>query len=503
MHREKGFVYLVGAGPGDPGYMTVKGMELLQTCDVVIYDRLASAELLLHTRKDCRKIYVGKKPGMHTMKQPEINEVIVREALKGQFVVRLKGGDPFVFGRGGEEIQALQENGIGYEVVPGITSAISVPMSAGIPVTHRGVSQSFHVVTGHTADGKECLTDNYEALAKTNGTLIFLMGLSHLKQIVNRLTMEGMPSDTPVAVIQQGTTVFQKNVKGTLASIVDIVEKEGMQSPVIIVVGAVSELEMKEPSYKVGMIGTLQFIEHMKAAIIENCEGTKQNQLFSYPYVEIQPNDTEFVRNTLRQLNQYRWIVFTSANGVRCFFEALTKSDIDRRVLGNKLFAVIGKGTAKVLAEYGYMADFMPTSFYAEALGKELSEKMLAEADTGTVLLARASIGSRKLTEQFENNNISYVDLPVYETVVRQEVVEQTIEQLPYLDVVTFASASGVRFLCEAMTEEEKLKRFANVSVLCIGKETALELEHFGIEHFEIAQSATVEGLAALLDRKD
>lgn len=503
MNNKMGFVYLVGAGPGDASYITIKGMEVLQQCDVVIYDRLASPELLLHTKSDCRKIYVGKKPGAHAMKQEAINKIIVQEALKGQLVVRLKGGDPFVFGRGGEEILALEEHHIGYEVIPGITSAIAVPMSAGVPVTHRGVSRSFHVITGHTATGEDNLTDNYEALAKTGGTLVFLMGLAHLESIVNRLMSEGMTADTPVMIVEQGTTVYQRSVRGTLGTIVTVVKAEKLQSPVVIVIGEVARLEMLPTIRKVGITGTISFIKHVKHAIMEKEIAGVQNRLYAYPYVDIKPSNNEEVSITLSQLEQFQWIVFTSANGVRCFFDALRRLHIDRRILQDKAFAVIGEGTAKVLEDYGYYADFIPSSYYAEVLGKELAEKISEEDKASRVLIARAMGGSVKLTDAFQEKDIIYKDLAIYETDVRQDVVELAVEQIRCLDVIMFASASGVRLLLEAVDEEMRKTLFDGVDVFCIGKETAAELNRYGIKEYKIAEHATAEGLAELLRRKD
>lgn len=498
--EKRGFVYLVGAGPGDASYITVKGMELLGTCDVVIYDRLACAGLLLDTKSDCRKIYVGKKPGMHAMKQEEINRVIIEEAGKGKVVVRLKGGDPFVFGRGGEEIKALEEASISYEVVPGITSAIAVPMAAGIPVTHRGASQSFHVITGHTADGEEQLTDNYQALANCNGTLVFLMGLSNLEKIIERLTGEGMQPDTDVAVIEQGTTVYQRCIRGTLQNIKQLVEEAQLHSPVVIVIGRVAALEMKQPEKKIGVTGTSHFVKKVKQAVFYGKHSTDlQPHIFEYPYVDVITRDKKEVEDTIEQIDTYQWIAFTSANGVRSFFRLLQNMHFDRRRLATVRFAVIGEGTAKVLEEYGYYADLMPEQYYAKDLGKALADAISQENKEARVLLARTSSGSRKLLEELDRQHIAYTDIAVYETGIKEEVLLQAIESLPYLDGLTFASASGVRFLCQALEQSNSLGLLSKLDIVCIGRETEAELKRFGIQHSKIATQATVEGMAELL----
>ena len=238
-----GTVYLIGAGPGDPELITVKGLKRLQTCEVVIYDRLASFQLLDEVKEDCVKIYVGKEAGQHSKTQEEINQIMVTYAKKYEHVVRLKGGDSFVFGRGGEEIEALKKHNIAYEVVPGITSAIAVPEMAGIPVTHRGMSQSFHVITGHTSSLDHTLTDNYEVLAKLEGTLVFLMGLGNLAKIADQLIQHGKAVTTPVAVISNGTMIHQTTIRATLGTILDLVHEKEISSPAIIVIGQTAGLE--------------------------------------------------------------------------------------------------------------------------------------------------------------------------------------------------------------------------------------------------------------------
>ncbi|MBD5544495.1 MAG: uroporphyrinogen-III C-methyltransferase [Lachnospiraceae bacterium] len=276
-------VYLVGAGPGDKELITVKGLKLLKECDVVIYDRLASFELLEEVRADCIKVCVGKEPGRHSMSQEEINGLLVEYGQKYDKVVRLKGGDSFVFGRGGEEAEALQKAGLSFELVPGVTSAVAVPECAGIPVTHRGMSQSFHVITGHTKDGEHALTEDYHILAGLDGTLVFLMGLGNLKEITERLMAHGKDKTTPAAVIEKGTTSEERMVRGTLENIYGKVSRAGLSSPVVILIGKTAALSYgkykKCQKKTIGITATTGTADKLRSAleregfhVVETCK---------------------------------------------------------------------------------------------------------------------------------------------------------------------------------------------------------------------------------------
>ena len=323
----KGMVYLVGAGPGDEDLMTRKGLKLLREADVVVYDNLASSSLLNEVRDDAELIYAGKRSSNHHLKQYETNELLVKLALEGKNVVRLKGGDPYIFGRGGEEGQELREAGVDFEVVPGISSSYSVPAYCGIPVTHRDFASSFHVITGHEGNHKNGVSVlNYETLAKEEGTLIFLMGLKNLPNIVASLIENGKDPATPVGVLQEGTTARQRVATGTLADIVEVVKREGIKTPAITVVGDVVSLRQVLDWYghkplsgkSVLVTGTTSMVDRLSPILKE--EGA---EAISFSLIRTERMKLPELDVALKEIDKYNWIVFTSANGVECFFEEM------------------------------------------------------------------------------------------------------------------------------------------------------------------------------------
>lgn len=339
-------VYLVGAGPGDSGLITQKGLECIKKADVIIYDHLANPTLLSYAKNDCKLIYAGKIAGNHHMVQEEINKTLVEHSRFGN-VVRLKGGDPFIFGRGGEEIISLIENNIDYEIVPGISSCYSAAEYCGIPVTHRGVATSFHVITGHEKVGNE--TVNYSALAKLSGTLVFLMGLSSAENISNKLIENGKSENTPVAVISSGTTPHQKCVTGTLNNLSALAKQ--MTSPAIILVGDVVNLKQdwfKQKNTKILTTATPLMNKSIKNAATDF-------DITELPLIKTVPINFDLFSKA--DIAHFSHIVFTSANGVKIFFEYLQKSKTDIRTLRGTKFAVVGKKTADALASYGIYAD--------------------------------------------------------------------------------------------------------------------------------------------------
>ena len=320
-----GIVYFVGAGPGGEGLLTLKGAEKLKTCDVVIYDRLASEGFLKMLKPGCKKIYAGKQAGKHYMEQKEINSLLTEHALKDNIVVRLKGGDSFVFGRGTEEIDALNQHNIPYEVIPGVTSATAVPEGAGIPVTHRGTSRSFHVITGHTDTSTGAPECNYKALANTGGTLIFMMGLANINEIAVSLIKEGMPEDTPVAVISGGTTERQKVLRSQLGRISKEVKENNMFSPAVIIAGETASYNYNYNKNKLcfskktaGIVATRVLREKIE-------EGLRISGTACVPVcdMEVEAVSAEGLIKELEDIEKYNWIVFTSRNGVILFFQAL------------------------------------------------------------------------------------------------------------------------------------------------------------------------------------
>ena len=323
----KGKVYLIGAGPGDVKLITVKGLECIQKADVIVYDRLANPRLLSYRKPEAKLIYVGKSPDRHTLTQDEINCVLVEEGLKGNVVARLKGGDPYVFGRGGEEGEELRKAGVAFEEVPGITSAISVPAYAGIPITHRDFTSTFTVITGHEEPGKETSNINWPRLAQDPGTLVFLMGVGNLPQIVEKLVTNGKDAQTPIALIRWGTRPEQQVVTGNLANIVDIVNKAGLKSPAIIIIGQVVTLRdtlrwfEDQPLFGKRILVTRS---REQASVLSEKLERLGAEAWEYPTIKIQePEDLTSLDQAVANAGAYDWIIFTSVNGVKAFFYRL------------------------------------------------------------------------------------------------------------------------------------------------------------------------------------
>lgn len=452
---ENKMVYLIGAGPGDPGLITVKGLEFIKQCDTIIYDRLGTYQLLEMVKPDCRRIYVGKQAGSHYKKQPEINEILVEEGRKGNMVVRLKGGDPFVFGRGGEEVTALLEAGIPFQVIPGITSAVAVPEVCGIPVTHRGTSRSFHVITGHKrADihrSDEDVLNDYAYIRNQEGTSVFLMGLNRLPQIMERLVQTGAEEHTPVAVISKGTMPGQQIVRGDIQSIADKVNDAKLESPAIIVVGENAALDFTAPNrgplqnVHVGLVGTPKLREKMRVAI--DALGGQ-----SYSIVDMSVEQTEEkdrLRVALEHIEDYSWLAFTSQNTITLFFKRLREWNIDVRKLAHLKIAVVGAGTRDALRSEGYIADYVPDEYTTSALAMGLANVM---NDGEKLLLPRAVQGSETMLDILDKGGVTYEEIPVYDVVGRRM---ESIQYLNDLDVITFVSASGVRGFLKVLDAEK------------------------------------------------
>lgn len=482
-----GKVYLVGAGPGDEKLITVKGLEKLKECDAVVYDRLASEKLLDYVREDCEKIYVGKQAGKHYRKQEEINEILAECGRKYNKVVRLKGGDSFVFGRGGEEIETLEKYHIPYEVIPGITSAIAVPECAGIPVTHRAVSRSFHVITGHTNTSQGSPAYDYETLAKLEGTLVFLMGLSNLGQIAEKLMEAGKKETTPVAVIANGTTDRQQTVTGTLLSIAEEVKRSSIPSPAVIVIGdtaAYSYCDDTFPVRRIGVTATKVLQEKLK-------RGFEEIGMQTVPVCNMELQKTqqmERLRQELQHIEEYQWVVFTSQNAVILFFEELKKEQIDVRKLGQVKFAVLGSGTADKLKEYGLIADFVPSRYQVSVLAEEFVQVVKEQE---RVLIPRAVQGSPELTRVLAEHQVAFCDLAVYDVAGCLCACMEDFENLDYL---IFVSASGVQaFFQEIQEKEFSLPK--EVKIACIGKVTCKKLKEMYGQADIVAEVNDVEGL--------
>ena len=429
-------VYLVGAGPGDPGLLTRRGAELLARADVVVHDRLGTADLLDLARPDAERISAGKAPGQVDLTQDEINAVLVEKGLAGLEVVRLKGGDPFVFGRGGEEAEALAAAGVPFAVVPGITSAIGAPAYAGIPVTHRGRSTHFTVVTGNEDPTKDRTDVDWDALARVGGTLVILMGAARIGGIADRLMAAGLPPETPVAAVRNGTRPDQETVRATLATI----GAAGVKAPSAVVVGAVAGLDLtwfeSRPLFGRTIVVTRAReqaselrvrLEHLGATVIE------------LPSIALE--EVEFA---LPDLAEYAWAVFTSVNGVQAFFDrGLRPAGLDARALGGVRVAAIGPGTAAALAQRGISVDLLPERFVAESL---LDAFPAPEAPGARVLLARAEQARDVLPDGLAARGYAVEVLPVYRTVTAAPDADAlTTVRSGAVAAVTFTSSSTVR----------------------------------------------------------
>lgn len=492
--KNNGVVYLVGAGPGDPGLITQNGLKRLEICDALVYDSLASEQFLDMVPDHCRKIYVGKRAGAHSMKQEEINKLLVDLAEEGLTVVRLKGGDPFVFGRGGEEILALSKAGIFYEVISGVTSAVAALSSAGIPVTHRAISRSFHVMTGHTLSENGTLPPDFDSFAKLSGTLVFLMGLSNLSLIVEGLLRNGKKKETPAAVIENGTLPEQRTVRGTLADIEKKAEKETIKSPAIIVVGEVASLDFSSTvrlplsGCRIGITGTDSFTSKLREEL-SNLGGISKNVLtltiHSY-------RSSKTMEQAYKELKTYSWVIFTSANGVREFFAGLLESGGDYRMLLALKFAAVGKGTAKELLSYGFRADYVPDCYRVKDLAEGLKE-ILTEKDR--LLIPRSKGGSLELNKVLDEAGVFYDDIVLYEVALKRGDWAETKQSLSALHYVTFASASGVDAFFQEK-KEELLSLLVSKKVACIGHLTAKALLKYGRTADIIAPVYSADGLA-------
>jgi uroporphyrinogen III methyltransferase/synthase len=502
MMKKKGKVYLVGAGPGDPGLLTVKGLECLKQADVIVYDRLLDDSLLELARPGAEKIYVGKSAGWHTLKQEEINELLVGKAGEGKGVVRLKGGDPFVLGRGGEEVEALAGSRVPFKVVPGVSSATAVPAYAGIPLTHRELASSFIVATGHEAGGKDDAATLWDKLGTGAGTLVFLMGVTRLRHIVKALLDNGRHASTPVALIADGTTNRQRVLIGTLENIAAQAEKVKLKPPAVIVVGEVVRLREKlgwfenKPLFGKRILVTRarRQAKGLSRLLLER--GAVPVEM---PAIKIKPLSGfgELDREVLN-LKSYHWMIFTSINGVEAFFLRLHVLGLDARWLGGISIGAIGPGTAGALEEKGVRADFMPEKYTSRSLVAGLQYQGM---DGKRVLLPRAGMAGRTLAEGLISLGAQVCEVIAYETIPDDTGLYKLEQMLKdgQIDVITFASASAVKSL---LTVLDKKTEIMNRTLLaCIGPETEAALKRAGLRAGLVAQVHTMAGLVEAMEQ--
>ena len=431
------------------------------------------------------------------MKQEEISALLVKKALEGHSVVRLKGGDPFIFGRGGEEALELSKMDIPFEIVPGVSSSYSVPAYAGIPVTHRGMASSFHVITGHEDGNKTSSALDYQTLAREEGTLVFLMGLKNLDKIADNLIANGKDPKTPAAVLERGTTAAQRSVRADLVHIAEAAEKAGLKTPAISVIGPVVELKDTLSWFGRGVLSGKRIMVTGTRAFAREMEEAFQPlgaELVALSLIEVRPLWNERIAETLRHLGNYQWIVFTSGNGVELFFALLREQGIDLRRLMQVKFAVIGRKTAEILLRHGFRSDFVPEQFSGEDLAAEWIPTLKPDEK---VALFRAENGSRVLTEALAAAGISYDDIGLYETwtdLRRQEELNRVISEVDY---VTVASSSAARALA-AMLEPEQRKKLT-AKLISIGPSTAKAMEKLGLPVYADAVEYTAEGIASVI----
>ena len=502
-------VYLVGAGPGDPGLMTVRALELVQHADVLVYDRLVSPRVVEQAPPPCELVYVGKSPDRHTLPQREINALLVEKAAPGRSVVRLKGGDPFVFGRGGEEAEELRSRGIPFAVVPGVTSCIAAPAYAGIPVTHRGMASSFTVIAGHEDPSKLASSVQWEQVAQLKGTLVFLMGMKNLPVIAESLMAYGMPGDTPAAVVERGAWPAQRVATGCLDTIAADVAECGLANPAVIVVGEVAALHDRlawfDPRPLAGMTVGITRARHQASELRTELEALGA-AVAEFPVSRLAPpTDPEPLAAVAASSETYDWVVFTSANGVKTFFRAF-EADASAKVddasedpafsaaaaLAGATVLAVGPATAKALATRGVHSVLTPDSFCAEGVADLLSGRL---GPNERVLLVRAEDARTVVADAVHAAGAQLVDVPAYRTVLREDGKDDLLAALraESLDALTFASSSAARNTVALIDGDTSL--LAGVPLFSIGPLTTATMEDLGLEVRAEAASSTVRGL--------
>jgi len=493
----KGMVYLVGAGPGDPELITAKGLRCIKTADVLIYDYLAAKALVNQARTDCECIYVGKKGGDHTLSQDGINKLIADKARAGNIVTRLKGGDPFIFGRGGEEAEILVSASIPFEIVPGVTSAIAAPAYAGIPLTHRQFTSTVAFITGHEDPTKGTSNIDWPALARGIGTLVFLMGVKNLPKIVQHLRQNGRTADTPVGLVRWGTTTRQKTVTGTLENIVERVQAAGLKAPAIIVVGQVVELR-----------DTLQWFEQKpllgkrivvtraraQASDLVLCLSELGAECIQYPTIEVAaPDSWQKLDQAIDALSTYHWLIFTSVNGVRFFFERLTAKGLDTRALGHIKTAAIGPATAQCMRQFGLNTDILPPTYQAESVVEAFAREIIKDCK---VLLPRAKEARAVLPRELQRMGAKVDEVVAYQTLTTSNDDLQLMSDLQAgaIDMVTFTSSSTVNNF-KALLPQKAQDLMEGAAVACIGPITANTAKGLGLHVDVVADDFTIDGL--------
>lgn len=501
--NSKGKVYLVGAGPGDIGLLTVKGLRCLEKADVVIYDFHLNAQILNYINHDAEFIYAGKRGGHHEMTQEEINDVMVRKASEGKIVCRLKGGDPFVFGRGGEEAVVLAKNGIDFEVVPGVSSAIAAPAYAGIPLTHRLYSSSFAVIPGYEDATKESSSIDWSKLATGVGTLVILMAIKNIENLVNKLIENGRSPDTPVAVIRWGTRPDQRTIVSTLRNLVSEIKENEIKPPSVIVVGDVVRLRDSLKWYEnLPLFGQRILVTREHSGGFERLEELGA-EIIELPTIEIQPPlDYSELDSCINRIDSYNWIVFTSANGVRYFLKRFFELDRDIRDLKGLKVCAIGSKTETEMKRYGIKVDLVPDEFHAEGLIDAFLKDASNLKDTSKpldglrIILPRAEVAREVFPEKVRSLG-GYIDTPTTYRAVRPDRHGKRLKRFlkeGRITIATFTSAATFKNFLNIMGEDA-IELLRGVKIAVIGPVTAEAIEKKGLKVDIIPKKATIEAM--------
>jgi uroporphyrinogen III methyltransferase/synthase len=481
-------VTLVGAGPGGIGLLTIKGLDALKNADVVLYDRFVSDDILAAIPDAVEKIDVGKHAGNHPVPQDVINRLLLEKAKEGKNVVRLKGGDPFVFARGGEELELLTENNIPFEVVPGVTSAIAAATYAGIPVTHRDYASSFHVITAHAKNNAPINID-FDALVKLNGTLIFLMGASVIDDICEKCVSAGMDKDMPAAIVENAAANSQRKFLGTITTLPQIADTNNVKSPAVIIIGKVCQLSTRYDWFdRKPLRGKRAVIVSIKYETSKLSDTLRELgcDVVEIPYLKIAPliGRNDMLTNKLKNIDDYSWLVFTSRVGVNIFFDYLKEASIDIRVLINVKIACVGMETEKEVNKRGIKVEYVPDEYNGVALARGLS---ILVKNGEKLLIARAKDGDRDLTDVLTEAGIAFDDVPIYEKVRDDKTTSAIISDF---DFAAFTSSSTVKGFAELAVNMD----LSGIKAVCIGDKTAAAAREYGMEVY-VSAEATVESM--------
>ena len=504
--QKKGRVALIGAGPGDPGLITVRGQQLLREAQVIVYDYLAAPRLLQLARPDAELIYVGKKAGAHTLPQGQISQLLLDKAQEGKLVARLKGGDPFVFGRGGEEALALAQAGIDFEVVPGVTAAIAASAYAGIPVTDRRYASQFAMITGHEdADRTDESHIDWPLLGRWRGTLTFYMGVKNLLLICANLQEHGMTPDTPAGLIRCGTTPRQQTLIGTVATLPELARKQNFSPPAIIIVGNVIKLRKNLSWFEDRpLFGRRIVVTRARAQASELSDHLTQlgAEVLEFPTIRIEPPASpEPLRQAIRQLSQYDWIIFTSVNSVESFFEHLYAAGRDGRHFSSANVCAIGPATAQRLRAFGIIADLVPEEYVAGSIIDSLSSS--GEVSGRRILLPRADIARPDLPTALKKLGATVDEITAYRTVPENAPKDDIIDALEQdsIDWITFTSSSTVRNFFDQI--DAKLLTGKKLRLASIGPITSATIKENNLTVDTEAEEYTIGGLIETIGKAE